>query len=69
MSFRYLLARLSAKEGRIMKTHVKRSLISVSSHTVSAVSGPEDVKTISNPTIPKAIEVIMKILVAIFCMG
>jgi hypothetical protein len=32
------------------------------------VSGPEDVKTISNPTIPKAIEAIINIFVAIFCI-
>ncbi len=47
---------LKAKEGSITKTHVNRSLISASSQAVSAVSGPEDVKTISRPIIPKAIE-------------
>ena len=47
---------LRAKEGSMKKTLVKRSLTRVSSQAVSAVSGPEDVKTISRPIIPKAIE-------------
>lgn len=47
---------LSANDGKIMKTVAKRSLISVSSSCVSAVSGPDDVKTIQKPIIPKAID-------------
>jgi hypothetical protein len=63
-----LPARLRAKEGSIINTQVKRSLIRVSSHTVSAVSGPEEVKTIRRPIMPKAIDAPIKILVAVFCI-
>ncbi|MDD4804845.1 MAG: hypothetical protein PHN69_06800 [Candidatus Pacebacteria bacterium] len=54
--FKYLLATLNANEGSIIKTAVKRSLINVSSSFVSGVSGPEDVKTIQMPIIPKIID-------------
>jgi hypothetical protein len=64
-----LPAILKAKDGSMKNTQVNKSLINVSSHTVSAVSGPEPVKTISKPIIPKAIEANMKILVAIFCIN
>ena len=52
----------------MMKTQVNKSLASILSHGVSIWSGPELVKTISRPMIPKAIEVYMKIWVEIFCI-
>ena len=63
-----MLATLSAKDGSIIKTQVNKSLASVLSHGVSIWSGPELVKTISSPTIPKAIEAYMKMRVEIFCI-
>lgn len=67
--FRYLLATLRAKEGRIIKTLVNKSLMNSSLKGVSGVFGPPAVKTIQIPKMPKLIDAIIKIRVVIFCMG
>lgn len=59
---------LSAKEGRIINTFIKRSLISSWVMVESGLFGPEAVSTIAIPTIPKMIEAQINIRVAIFCM-
>lgn len=66
--FRYLPARLNAKEGSITKTVANNNLINISLVGESGVSGPEAVRTIKIPMIPKAIEAPIKIRVAIFCI-
>lgn len=66
--FRYFPARLMANDGKIINTVVKSNLIKISVNFVSGVSGPEAVKTIHRPIIPKAIDEIIKIRVAIFCI-
>lgn len=52
LPFRYLPATLSAKEGRIINTSIKRSLINVWLKMESGLSGPEAVRTTSIPKIP-----------------
>lgn len=64
--FKYLLATLNAKEGKIMKTVVNKSFIKISFKGESGVLGPPAVKTIQIPKIPKAIDAIIKIVVVIF---
>lgn len=66
--FKYFPAKPIANEGKITNTQIKRSLISNSSQAVSAVSGPDEVNTMSRPIIPKAIDAHMKTFVAIFCI-
>jgi len=66
---RYLPARLRAKEGNIIKTVVNNSFINTSKIAVSAVSGPEEVKTTKMPIIPKIIDEPIKTFVAIFCIS
>jgi hypothetical protein len=69
LSSKYLLARLSANEGRIMKTHVNKSLIRSTSKGVSAVSGPPDVMTIKIPIIPNATDAYINKRLAIFLIN
>lgn len=52
-----------------MKTQVNKSLASALSHNVSIWSGPELVKTISSPTIPKAIDAYINTFVDVFCIA
>src|SRR5687767_4766262 len=59
---------LSANEGKIMNTFIKRSLISISLALVSGLSGPEAVRTSSIPRMPNVIEAQINIRVAILCM-
>lgn len=66
--FRYLLAILKAKEGKIMKTVANKSLIKSSLRGVSGVLGPPAVRTIPMPKMPNIIEAIIKIFVLIFCI-
>ena len=56
MSLKYLLARLNANEGSMMKTLANKSLINILLKVESGVSGPEAVTTIKRPMIPKAID-------------
>ena len=56
MSFRYLLARLNANEGRITKTVANKSRINTWLIFESGVSGPEPVMTTKMPIIPKMID-------------
>ena len=66
--FRYFPATLKAKEGNIKNTLVNKSRINISVVGESGVSGPEAVRIIRMPMIPKRIDEPMKIRVAIFCM-
>ena len=59
---------LSAKEGSIINTFIKRSRISIWLNWESGLSGPEPVSTTNMPTIPNVIEAQINIRVAIFCM-
>jgi hypothetical protein len=47
---------LSAKEGKIINTFIKRSLINIWLRLESGLSGPEAVSTTNIPTIPNVIE-------------
>lgn len=60
---------LSAKEGRIINTFIKRSLMSISLRLESGLSGPEPVSTTNIPTIPNVIEAQINTRVAIFCIS
>lgn len=66
LSLKYLPATLSAKEGRIINTVAKRSLINVWLKFESGVSGLEAVKTTKRPIIPKAIDAYINTRVAMF---
>lgn len=66
--FRYLLARLSAKDGSIINTFIKISLISISLTLESGLSGPEAVRTNNIPRIPKVTEAQINTRVTIFCI-
>jgi hypothetical protein len=68
LPFKYLPATLSANEGRIINTFIKRSLINISLKLESGLSGPEAVKTTNIPIIPKVTEAYINTRVAIFCM-
>jgi hypothetical protein len=56
LSFRYLLATLSANEGSIIKTVANKSLINIRLMFESDASGPEPVMTTKIPIIPKTID-------------
>jgi hypothetical protein len=45
---------LNAKEGKIINTFIKRSLMSIWLKLESGLSGPEAVRTTNIPTIPNA---------------
>lgn len=68
LPFRYLPAMLSAKEGKIINTFIKRSRISSWVKWESGWSGPEAVSTTNIPTAPNAREAQINIRVAIFCI-
>lgn len=55
-----------ANEGNIIKTFKNNNLIRMWLNSESGLFGPEAVNTISIPTMPKAIELQINILVAIF---
>jgi len=54
--FKYLPATLRAKDGKIIKTVVNKSFIKISVSFVSGVFGPEEVRIMQIPIIPKTIE-------------
>ena len=54
--FRYLPATLKANEGSMMKTVINKSFMSVSLKAESCLSGPDPVKMMRIPKIPKAID-------------
>ncbi|MBP6060781.1 MAG: hypothetical protein KA515_02145 [Candidatus Pacebacteria bacterium] len=52
-----------------MNTEVNKSLINIWLKFESGESGPEAMRTIKTPTIPKRIDANIKTLVAIFCIA
>jgi hypothetical protein len=53
---KYLPAKLKAKEGKMTKTVTNNNLINNSLMIESGVSGPDEVKTIKIPMIPKTMD-------------
>lgn len=68
MPFRYLLATLSANEGKMMNTVIIKSFSKILFRSELASFPAGDVTTNKIPMTPKVTEAPINILVAIFCI-